>query len=150
MKVRNKILYSVLCAMLFVMSFTTVTAFADTLESINGNYLGTYQNPNNSNSRIIIKEPDSITSAITALVVYDSQRHIWFNGASSVVEITNRDFSSSFAKVREVNEQGVIQGDDNYWVNGVELQGKVASDVIWFKKYITITTLPDFTKYTKS
>ncbi len=147
MKLKSKVLYPVICAVLFVMTFTAVTSFAATNDVVNSTYIGTYYNTSNSESFFTISSTNP-TYPITAIGVYDSQRGINFNGSGDSVAIDSTSFSANFPKVRKANENGDIIGTS--WINGVTIAGDVDVKIVWFKKVISVTLIDKGPTYEKN
>lgn len=144
MKTKRKFLSTVLCAMLFTLSFSTVTAYATSFPVLLPQYYGTYQNDNNLNSHITLRNDPNYS--IVAIIVPDNTlRHVWFNGSTDLggIDAVRDEFIASFDKARKVDENGTILGGDNYWLNGVEVFGTVSSKTVWFKTKYVITISDD-------
>lgn len=145
MKIKGKILYSFVCAMLFVMTFTMTMSFAATGDIINPIYLGTYDNTDNSVSWFSIST-DTPGYPIYATTVYASDREFYIRGRGETVVIGYGEFGANFEKVRKVNKQGQQQGED-WWKNVVVVGSYSVTGL--FNKKITITTYGDNNTYVK-
>lgn len=142
MKLKGTFFRTILCAMLFVMTFTSLTVFAAEGDIINAKYLGTYYNTTNNKSHFTIRSDSDYP--IVAINVYSVEDNITFNGSGSTVVINYAEFGANFDKVRKVNEEGLIE--DDRWYYNVTLIGKCSSSL--FGGVITVT-MPDLTNYVK-
>lgn len=146
-KHKGKFLYTMACSLLFVMSFTAVSAFADEGEIINQAHLGIYQNQNNSESFINRSEIALYKLIVIAVHTTDDK---CINGSTNVVNMQEGydGFYAFFDRARPSNENGVVEEDK--WTNNVFVQGHLTTEPFSIKKRIRITTRPDKAVYIKN
>ena len=144
MKTKGTFFRTILCALLFAMTFTTLTAFADTGDIINPKFLGYYYYTQNSDSFISISNTG--TYPVTAIRVYDSYKGITFSGSGDTVGIDSTRFSADFYRVRRIDANGNM--DYNNWYYGVTIGGNVS--VSLFSSRVKITMDYDERQYVKN
>lgn len=139
MKLKSKGLYPVVCLMLFVMTFTTLTSNLAFGDIVNSAYLGTYYNTENNSAFITIS---TSSNPITVNTVYCCEKKFHIRGVGQTVGMSSGNFASNFDKVRKVNENGVQQGDA--WFYNVALTGTYQTSG-WLVKTTSITPTDDDT-----
>lgn len=157
-KHKGAFLYTMACALLSVMSFTAVTAFADTGDIFNTNHVGMYVNEANSNASIILTNTGTYAVYVNAVrgKINNSSIH-YINGCTSEdvymktglngTTIKN-GFHAFFSKARPSDEDG-IPGDT--WLRNVDVWGDVTTKFVLLKPMqITIENTADNAKFIKN
>lgn len=135
-KHKGKFLYTMACAMLSVMSFTAVTAFADTGDHFNPKHLGKYVNESNSESSITLTNTGTYAVYVTAVRAFKNEVDCgYINGATTANSYMNDGaFFAPFDKARPSDETG---RPDDIWLRDVYIMGSVTKKTVLFKqKYV--------------
>lgn len=134
----GRFITTIACAMLFVMTFTAVTAFADDEDTINASFDGKYQNQSNTWSNFIINSSGEFNIVTHATKTNFPGGEKYFTGAghASRMGMGKNGLYSKFVTARETDENGNVIND--MLLKDVVFTGQVISGIGWGGLEVTV------------